>query len=248
MTPARMLAVAAKRPALDQPGVRYSYSNTNYLALGLVLEKVTGTKVETQLRQRIFQPLGLRETYLATDAVSRDGERLADAYEPDAEHLAPLLPAGTPEGTAFAGPARDGHVLTTSINPDWAWTAGAAVSTPQDWQRFLRALAAGRLLSAAQFAEMKKTVAETPGDARGARYGLGLEQYLSPCGPVWGHTGGIPGYSSENYTDESGTRAVTVVTTTLFGLHDAKAGAADQKVVDAAVCAMLGKPFPATTT
>jgi len=55
----------------------------------------------------------------------------------------------------------------------------------------------------------------------------------------------MAGYSSQNYTDAAGERSVSVVTTTLFGLHAPATGAADQKVVDAAVCTMLGKPVPA---
>jgi D-alanyl-D-alanine carboxypeptidase len=55
----------------------------------------------------------------------------------------------------------------------------------------------------------------------------------------------MAGYSSQNYTDGTGERAVSVVTTTLFGLHAPATGAADQKVVDAAICTMLGKPVPA---
>ncbi|MEV6622432.1 serine hydrolase domain-containing protein [Amycolatopsis sp. NPDC051106] len=245
VTPRELLAVAAQYPPASAPGARYGYSNTNYVALGLVLEKATHQHLATLLQQRIIEPLRLHDTYFAADGRSRDGAKLAAAYEPDAEHLAPLLPPGAPEGTSFAGPARGEHVLVTSVNPAWSWAAAAVVSTPADEQRFLRALASGALLPPAQLAEMKKTVAETPGDPNSSRYGLGIEEYRSPCGPVWGHTGGMAGYSSQNYTDATGERAVSVVTTTLFGLHAPATGAADQKVVDAAICTMLGKPVPA---
>ncbi|MGW3960688.1 serine hydrolase domain-containing protein [Amycolatopsis sp. NPDC005003] len=245
VTPTQLLAVAAQYPPVFTPGARYEYSNTNYIALGLVLEKASGRKFATLLQRRIIEPLGLRDTYLPGNGESRDGDELADAYEPDAEHLAPLLPPGAPAGTSFAGPARGDHVLVTSISPGWAWAAGAIVSTPADEQKFLRALASGKLLRPAQLAEMKKAVVETPDDPNSARYGLGIEEYHSPCGPVWGHTGGVAGYSSQNYTDPTGTRSVSVVTTTLFALHAPELGAADQKVVDAAVCTMLGKPIPA---
>lgn len=50
--------------------------------------------------------------------------------------------------------------------------------------RFLRALASGALLPPAELAEMRTTVVEVPGEANSARYGLGLEEYFSPCGPV----------------------------------------------------------------
>ncbi|MEV7869553.1 serine hydrolase domain-containing protein [Streptomyces sp. NPDC088124] len=245
--PEALLAISAKYPPLSKPGTEYNYSNTNYIAIGRVLEKASGQSLATLLQRRIIRPLGLRDTYLATNGTSRDGAELAAGYEPDAEHLAPLLPPGVPEGTSFAGPARGEHVLVTSISPAWAWAAGAIVSTPADQQRFLRALASGKLLRPAQLKQMRTTVVETPGDPKSSRYGLGIEEYNSPCGPVWGHTGGMPGYSSQNYTDATGKRSVTVVTTTLFGLHDKKLGAADQKVVDAAVCAMLGKSLPATS-
>ena len=244
VTPTRLLAISAQYPPLFAPGAEYAYSNTDYVALGLVLEKATGQDVATLLQRRIIGPLGLRHTYLASNGASRDGDRLAAAYEPDAADLAPLLPPGTPPGTQFVGPARCDHVLVTSLNPDWAWTAGAIVSTPADEQRFLRALASGELLPPAQLAEMRTTVVEVPGDPNSARYGLGFEEYFSPCGPVWGHTGGVPGYGTQNYTDATGRRSVTVATTTLFGLHATALGAADHTTVDAAVCAMLDKPLP----
>jgi D-alanyl-D-alanine carboxypeptidase len=82
----------------------------------------------------------------------------------------------------------------------------------------------------------------------GNRYGLGLEEVVTPCGTVWGHVGQVPGYSSENYADSTGRRTVAVLTATVFGLADPAAGAADRAVVTAAVCTMLGKPVPATPT
>lgn len=60
VTPAELLAVSAQYPPLFKPGTEYAYSNTDYVALGLVLEKATGRTVATLLHQRIIQPLGLR--------------------------------------------------------------------------------------------------------------------------------------------------------------------------------------------
>src|SRR4051812_25294181 len=105
VTPRELLAVAAQYPPASAPGAHYGYSNTNYVALGLVLEKATHQHLATLLQQRIIGPLRLHDTYFAADGRSRDGAKLAAAYEPDAAHLAPLLPPGAPEGTSFAGPA-----------------------------------------------------------------------------------------------------------------------------------------------
>jgi D-alanyl-D-alanine carboxypeptidase len=245
-TPEELLAVAARHPVNFAPGDHYSYSNTNYVALGLILQKVTGDSVTHLLQRRILRPLGLTDTYLAPDGRSRDGTELAHGYEPDAEHIAPLLAQfGAPADTAFVGPVHDAHVDVTNLSPSWAWAAGAMVATPRDWDRFLSALLAGRLLPPAQLAEMRTTV-EDPTSHGTLRYGLGLMRYTNPCGTVWGHTGGIPGYGSQNYTDASGRRTVTVVTTTQFGAKFADILVTDQRVADAAVCAMLGRPIPAS--
>lgn len=240
-TPGELVAAAVRHDPLFAPGARYSYSNTNYVALGLVAEKVSGRSLGDLIQQRITGPLHLTSTYLVGS--SDQHPVLAHGYEPDAAHLAPLLPPGTPAGAAFAGPARPaGHVDATAINSSTEWAAGGMVSTAQDWARFDAALMSGKLLPPAQLQQMRTTVAEESGSQN--RYGLGLEQVVTPCGTVWGHVGQVPGYSSEDYTDSTGHRTVSVFTATIFGLAEPKAGAADQALVNAAVCAMLDKPIP----
>jgi D-alanyl-D-alanine carboxypeptidase len=88
-------------------------------------------------------------------------------------------------------------------------------------------------------------LARDPTSAGAFSYGLGLMRYTNSCGSVWGHTGGIPGYASQNYTDATGRRSVTVISTSQFGTKFADVADAELKVVDAAVCTMLGEPIPA---
>ncbi|MDH6574612.1 serine hydrolase domain-containing protein [Kitasatospora sp. MAP5-34] len=243
--PQELIAAAVRHNPLFAPGAQYSYSNTNYVALGLVAEKVSEHSLGELIQQRIAGPLHLTHTYLVTGSDEAKNPALAHGYEPDAAQLAPVLPPGTPVGTAFAGPARpDGHVDTTWTNSSTEWAAGGMVSTAQDWATFDTALMSGKLLPPAQLKEMQTTVAEESGNPN--RYGLGLEQVVTPCGTVWGHVGQVPGYSSEDYTDSTGRRTVSVFTTTIFGLASPKTGAADQALVNAAVCTMLDKPIPST--
>lgn len=205
---------------------------------------MTGENLADLLQRRIIAPLGLRDTYLDPGT---DHAALAHGYEPDAVRLAPLLPPRYPAGTAFAGPGRpDGYVDTTDGDVSAAWAAGAMVSTAQDWARFQTALLTGQLLQPAELQEMQTTVSEGPSTPN--RYGLGLEQIATPCGTVWGHVGQIPGYNSQDYVDSTGRRTVSVFTSTVFGLADPSTGAADRAVVDAAVCAMLDQPIPATSS
>ncbi|GAA1243045.1 hypothetical protein GCM10009665_37290 [Kitasatospora nipponensis] len=170
--------------------------------------------------------------------------RQAHGYEPDAAHLAPFLPPGVPAGTSFAGPARGAWVDTTAINHSTLWAAGGIVSTAADWARFDRALLSGRLLPAAQLAEMRTTVPEDPRQPAGDGYGLGLRRAVLPCGTVWGHDGQAAGYSSQAYTDAQGRGTVTVLVPTIFGLAAPGPAAAEQALLRAAVCTVLGTTAP----
>jgi len=247
-TPRELLAAAVRHDPLFAPGTSYTYSNTNYIALGLIAEKTTGHALGDLIQERIARPLHLKDTYLATDTHLDPAKNpsLAHGYEPDAAHIGPLLPPGTPAGTAFAGQARPaGYVDTTSINASTEWAAGNMVSTTQDWARFDSALLSGKLLPPAELKEMRTTVAEES-EFPDRRYGLGLEQVTTPCGTVWGHNGQVPGYSSEAYTDDSGKRTVSIFTSTIFGHIPPQAVTAKKALITTAVCAMLGKPVPAS--
>lgn len=240
-TPLELLAIGTALPVKSAPGQEFHYSNTGYTALGLVLERVTGRTLPELVQRRIARPLGLKDTFLPDGAVPR----VAHGYEPDAAHLAPILPPGTPEGFGFVGPVHDEHVNVTGLDQSWDDAAGSIVSTTADWARFDRALLAGELFPRRLLAEMRPSVVEDEtGENRS--YGLGLEEYRSPCGTVWGHDGALPGYRSDNFADPSGRRTVSVLSTTHFGLKaNPEAGAAEDRLVDAAICVMLGKPIPA---
>ena len=195
-------------------------------------------------RDEVTGTLLRASAYLAPYTPDPADTKLADGYEPDAAILAPLLPTGTPAGTSFAGPARGDYVNTTWINDSGDWAAGGIVSTAADWAKFQSALVSGELFPQAQVKEMETTVSE--GSGTQDRYGLGIEHKVTPCGTVWGHDGQAAGYSSWDYTDDTGTRTVAVFVTTIFGLAGPKTSVASQTLLNAAVCAMLDKPIPAS--
>jgi D-alanyl-D-alanine carboxypeptidase len=241
-TPEQLLAVGVGYPPVSAPGAGFSYSNTNYVALGLALEKLTGQTLADLVEERIAGPLQLEHTYLSAGTARPDrydSPQLAHGYEPDADTLSALLPEGTPAGTAFAGDAHGGFVDTTWINSSSQWAAGAMVSTAAEWAKFDSALMSGRLIPQAQLDEMQTTVAEDPASPEGNGYGLGIRKVVFPCGSVWGHDGQVGGYNSQTYTDITGTRTATVLTSTVFGLYIPEAGTADRALTEAAVCAML---------
>jgi D-alanyl-D-alanine carboxypeptidase len=215
-TPREIVAIATAHPPNFAPGAGWSYSDTNYFVLGLIVEAATGRSLASELRRRIFAPLRLRATSLPS--APRIAGRHAHGY-----FLRPLL-----------------DVSVGSPSVDWA--AGGVVSTADDLAGFFRALLRGRLLRPDLLRLMRTTVAASQ-LGRGNEYGLGLQKVPAPCGALWGHEGASPGYDSHALNGKDGTRQVVVLvnaTSTLsaagfFGLP-MRAGRAVDRLVHAAYC------------
>jgi D-alanyl-D-alanine carboxypeptidase len=156
----------SEKEANFAPDEDWGYSNTNYILLGMIIEVATDIPVHQHYRTRIYEPLGMEHTYLA------------GFEEPTAELV---------RGYSEDFNTEDGYVEYSAAG---AWTAGGIVSTIDDLLIFSDALLAGELFENEETLELMKTV-----DLRG-NYGLGIAQMGLTSAPVWGHTGGIPGYAS----------------------------------------------------
>jgi D-alanyl-D-alanine carboxypeptidase len=208
-------------PPLFPPGHGLAYSNTGYILIGLVLEKATGQPVQDLVTQRVVRPLRLHDTFFATSARFRGP--YADGYFP------PSLTG-------------DGYLDVSFWSPSLQWAAGALVSTALELTRFYQALLSGRLLSPVLLHEMTTTV--TGPDYPGLGIGLGIWAVATPCGTVWGHEGGAPGYKSFALNDRGGTRSAVVIVPTE---PDDAIGAAFTAAIETAVCQMLERdPSPAS--
>jgi D-alanyl-D-alanine carboxypeptidase len=194
-SPRDILDLALTHPAVFAPGERWEYSNTNYLVLGLLIERVTGVPLETQIDERIAQPLGLTETLLP-----HGGDR--------------SIPGEHPLG--YHPDAQTGELVdTTELDPGATWAAGGMLSTPRELNTFMQALFAGELTSDAALEQMLTTVPAEEDVWPGSSYGLGVESYPLSCGGVaWGHGGDILGYETRNAVNADGD-AVTVAVTAL---------------------------------
>ncbi|MFI6678759.1 serine hydrolase domain-containing protein [Kribbella sp. NPDC050470] len=166
--PRETLRVAVGKPRQFEPGASWSYCNTNYIALGLLIEAVTGGAYGDQVRERILDPAGLRRTVLPGDDVE--------------------LPE--PHAHAYLN-IDDEYVDIARCNASQAWAAGEVVSTAADLNRFYAAVLGGELLAEAEL-EAMLTVVEAD-DSFG--YGLGIVRRRLPDGQVvWGHHGGFFNY------------------------------------------------------
>ncbi|GAA2997860.1 serine hydrolase domain-containing protein [Actinokineospora diospyrosa] len=207
-----LVAVAVSHPPVSQPGAQWAYNNTNYVLAGLIAERLTGRPLARLVTDRITGPLGLRDTYFATDTRVRPGH--IHGYQPN------------PDGT---------YTDTTTWSPTMAGAAGAMVSTPQDVSRFYRALLSGDLLAQPRLRDMLTTV-DVP--ERHGGYGLGIYYIDTPCGRVWGHAGDFPGYHTIAYQDRTGRRSATLMVATDL---DQDPGSLFDKTVNTMVCQMMGK-------
>ncbi|WP_345656927.1 serine hydrolase domain-containing protein [Streptomyces siamensis] len=192
-SPRRLVALADSHARLFAPGTKFSYSNTNYFLLGLIIEKVTHRSYEQELNRRIITPLGLHDTRLPLRTLK---------IQNPAVH-----------GYMLGRPGHAPRDITFGISPSTTWAAGALTSTVSDLARFDKALLTGRLLPKAQLAEMTKTGPFTvdPAD-RTKGYGLGLEK-LTLCGvTMWGHTGSVLGTQTNAFTSADGTRQLVLAT------------------------------------
>ncbi|MFC3452104.1 serine hydrolase domain-containing protein [Amycolatopsis speibonae] len=178
--PEDLVGLATAKPLDFRPGTAYSYANTNYLVLGMLIERIAGRPWGAEVTERIFAPLRMDHSSVPGDRIRIPGKH-ARGYQAVQRSL----------------------VDVTEMNPSLAGSAGALISTTADLDKFIRALVGGRLLSRPLLAEMTRPLPFTEG------YALGLETRTTPCGvTVIGHSGGIPGYGTVAFTSLDGNRRV----------------------------------------
>jgi D-alanyl-D-alanine carboxypeptidase len=187
-TPAELVQIGLSLPRTGAPGDHYSYSNTGYILAGRLIEKVTGHDAAAEVTRRIIRPLRLGDTYFPGD------------------------------DPAIRGPHAGAHFAVLGVRDfaryemSWAGTAGELISTPSDLDTFYRALLGGRLLPPAVLAQMRTTVPMVPGQPDAGGYGLGIYWTPTPCGPAWGHDGGVIGQITLSLHTPDGGRQMSLAT------------------------------------
>ena len=165
-TPADVLELVAGQPRDFEPGAEFSYSNTNYIVAGLLLEDVTGMTLADNLQSRIVEPLGLSNTYFAPDNTRSPIGGFSNS-----------LPGGDTSGASY-------RALETA-----AGAAGSLVSTAADLATFIRALAHGELLDQTTYADMTRGL---PDNGRT----LGVFAADPPSTTGISNSGALPGFNA----------------------------------------------------
>ncbi|MEU4823584.1 serine hydrolase domain-containing protein [Actinomadura sp. NPDC023710] len=194
------------RPRTGEPGEKWSYSNTNYTLLGVIIESLTGHDLAAELHGRLFGPLGMTKTYLPVKPPEGIKGPHGHGYYPDA-----------------TGRLRDMDRFNASI----AGAAGGVVSTAHDVSAFQRAFAQGELLPP----ELQRVLTDRlPGGPQP------LGKSRSSCGDDLYIMGGTaPGFLAMTFYSEDGRRQLSM-SATLSGKDSAGAGQAMGKAMETIFC------------
>lgn len=132
ITKEELLGLIAKGTPDFEPDTKHSYSNSGYILLGFILEKVTGKPYAEVLKERITAKSGLNDTYVATGNID----------------------VSKNEALTYMN-FGDGWKQVPETHPSNLFSAGAIVSTPNDLAKFIQALFDGKIVSKASLDQMK---------------------------------------------------------------------------------------------
>ncbi|WP_161791309.1 serine hydrolase domain-containing protein [Streptacidiphilus jiangxiensis] len=182
--PEELVGIALAEPDRWKPAAGWRYCNTDYVLLGLIVERATGRALRDLLQERVCEPLGLTATYLPDRELELRPPHVRGYLRRDAE---------------------SGFEDVTEYTASEAWASGALVSTAAEVARFLDALLGGRLLPPEQLARMRDATRAAPD----LDYGLGLMRYALDDGTVLhGHLGTHYGVLSYAFGDDRGRTVV----------------------------------------
>ncbi|MCD2104216.1 serine hydrolase [Rhodococcus erythropolis] len=193
-TPEELVGYVKDLPLQLRPGTTVDYSNTNTILLGMVIEKVSGSKLSEVIDTKITTPLGMEHTSFPT----------TNAFP-------------TPHAQGYTNQTLDESVTAaTDWNPSWGGAAGAMISSLDDMRIWAPALAKGDLLTDDTQKQRLQTVSLSEGDDSSG-YGLGLFN----SGGWIGHNGSLPGYKTVSvYLPEKDTTLVVFINTDIDGETD----------------------------
>ncbi len=177
-TPAEQLSYILDLKPPFAPGQGWEYSDTNFIVLGLILEKAAKARYIDLLRDRLLTPLGLKDTRPVTGRVLPG---LAQGY------AGPQNPFGGVDAMI-----KDDRF---AFDPSFEWTGGGVYGTAEDLARWAKMLYEGKAFAPALLPKMLDGVPARLGPD--SKYGLGVIIRPTPLGPSWGHSGFFPGYLTE---------------------------------------------------
>lgn len=183
--------------AADYSPYPWLYANTNYIILGLIIEKLTGNSARDEITNRVIDRVGMPNTYFAeVPEVPATVARGYSNFSCTPYDIAPIPGRG------------DSLYDITVLNPSQGWTAGSIISNTHDLIKYVDALVDGTLVTPEmQIARLTNMIPAGKDGAEGL-YGLGIAKIAVN----WiGHKGGFNGYDLSMYK-KPGTASIVVLT------------------------------------
>lgn len=196
-TPRELLDISFAHPPNFPPGTAYEYSNTNYALLGLVVEKVDRRPLAAAMRERLFRPLGLRDTLLPPRTSNTIPEPHAHGYLYGSSSIVTTGIPNPPYGPKLVAAIEAGKIQPndyTGVNHSFATAAGGVISTADDVETWIRALVSGRVLNAEYQRIWRDSLKPADG---GLDYGFGINRLRWAGNTFYLHGGETVGYNSE---------------------------------------------------
>ena len=192
-----LLAIAFKHSPMFAPGTKYDCCNTNYALLGLIAEKVEGVPLARIFQDRLFGPLGMKDTLLPASTSNTIPAPYAHGYLYGSSSYAL---SDAPYPTDLIAAAKAGTLKPnddTGQNPSYALAAGGVISTADDLATWMRALVGGKIFDANyQRQWLDSPELENPSKPLGQKYGYGIAQMTFGSNRLYFHGGEMPGYNS----------------------------------------------------
>ena len=250
-TPQEVLTIAFRHPPESPPDTSYDYNNTNYALLGLIAEKAGGRPLAQQFQDRLFGPLGLRQTSLP----AADDNSIPAPYSHGYMYGGSFYAVVDQEYPAdMQAAARNGTLQPidyTNQNPSYATAAGGAISTADNLATWIRALVSGKVFNAEyQQQWLHSLQPEDPNTPDGQQYGYGISyQRFGPNASMYYHGGELPGFNSfMGYDPDNDVTLVIWTNLTLSPDGKTTANALLPTVLDEIYAGLSLAPTPAPTT
>lgn len=188
--PEKVIEAYCRAPKFKQ-NTQFAYSNTNYILIGMLLEKIRQKPINQVLKEYITVPYGLKNIYL-------------DPFDPIAAKQA--------QGwTSFSQPNvfdTNASLVLNACSSSMFSMAGAIIAQPSEVAKFTRLLWGGKILNSTSLATMKTCTNLSIGGGNG--YGYGTIRYAFGGKTYYGHSGDVNGFTTMTFHQEASDLTLTV--------------------------------------
>ncbi|MBA2710717.1 MAG: beta-lactamase family protein [Tatlockia sp.] len=178
------------------PDKKFDYSNTNFILLGLIAEKLEKKSLSVIFRERLFEPLGMKHTYLPEPSETQMTKPFAHGYAyGKSAHVFTHVPYSSKMQQAI----KHKSVLPkdyTIQSASWSWAAGGVVSNAKDLATWIEALSEGKLFKPEFYKRWKNSPVSSDETNPNVKYGYGFMTIKNDFGLFYFHSGELPGFNS----------------------------------------------------